>query len=405
MVPGVYASTPVLAAWIANNSEPHYRRATSVALGFMAANSVCSAVTFIIFRFNDFLYISGRHFEYMELPLKSRTKFQENNNYESHLVSVPLVSPFFPSILPLYLPFCSSTLGSSLLVIMGCLLNVAFLSWRNNVKKRPEVRQQLLEKYATGEKGDGGSLSAWTELGDRHPDFVYTLWILHWAWRPRQLKNVAAMIITYWCRLLYFFIGWLSERWYRDFPSNVTFLYTNIYNLPSFQASILAFIFSAVFAKTSLSATLKGQFSSSLSTRPSSALGLGITWKWTWSMCFFYYYMNRIVTIREQMTNTIFRFGSSPGKLASRCSGCVTLGIIRGLNGFRLFFKPHLDDVELFHACCVRHFFQDRANVSKVFVWQISNHLRMICRSRDGRCTRGKWMESVLLRSKPDILE
>jgi predicted MFS family arabinose efflux permease len=41
MVPGAYASAPVLAAWMANNSEPHYRRATSVAIGFIATNSVC----------------------------------------------------------------------------------------------------------------------------------------------------------------------------------------------------------------------------------------------------------------------------------------------------------------------------------------------------------------------------
>jgi hypothetical protein len=40
MVPGVYAPAPVLAAWVANNSEPYYRRATSVAIGFIAANSV-----------------------------------------------------------------------------------------------------------------------------------------------------------------------------------------------------------------------------------------------------------------------------------------------------------------------------------------------------------------------------
>ena len=41
MVPGAYASAPVLSAWMANNSEPHYRRATSVAIGFIATNSVC----------------------------------------------------------------------------------------------------------------------------------------------------------------------------------------------------------------------------------------------------------------------------------------------------------------------------------------------------------------------------
>ena len=59
---------------------------------------------------------------------------------------------------------------------------MAYLSWRNKVKKRPGVRTKLLQKYAalaaankeTDDGGDGG-LSAWIELGDRHPDFVYTL--------------------------------------------------------------------------------------------------------------------------------------------------------------------------------------------------------------------------------------
>ena len=62
------------------------------------------------------------------------------------------------------------------------------------MKKRPGVRAKLLEKYCqlcvpvTAEKKegdsegghgdddhDGGGLKAWIELGDRHPDFVYTL--------------------------------------------------------------------------------------------------------------------------------------------------------------------------------------------------------------------------------------
>ena len=57
---------------------------------------------------------------------------------------------------------------------------MAYLTWRNKVKKRPGV---LLRKYATTDKelenaGDAsasGRLSTWTELGDRHPDFVYTI--------------------------------------------------------------------------------------------------------------------------------------------------------------------------------------------------------------------------------------
>ena len=70
---------------------------------------------------------------------------------------------------------------SSVIVIVGTLINMAYLSWRNKVKKRPGVRTKLLQKYAVDEKenagadDDDGGLSTWIELGDRHPDFVYTL--------------------------------------------------------------------------------------------------------------------------------------------------------------------------------------------------------------------------------------
>ena len=37
---GIYSLLPISAAWLANNSEPHYRRATSLALSVMATNSV-----------------------------------------------------------------------------------------------------------------------------------------------------------------------------------------------------------------------------------------------------------------------------------------------------------------------------------------------------------------------------
>ena len=55
-------------------------------------------------------------------------------------------------------------------------MNRAYLSWRNNVKKRPGVRTKLLMNYVAADKGiaDGG-LGAWSELGDQHPDFVYTI--------------------------------------------------------------------------------------------------------------------------------------------------------------------------------------------------------------------------------------
>ena len=59
---------------------------------------------------------------------------------------------------------------------MGSFVNVAYLSWRNKVKKRPEERARLLGKYKGDDDDDvNGGLDAWMELGDRHPDFVYTL--------------------------------------------------------------------------------------------------------------------------------------------------------------------------------------------------------------------------------------
>ena len=69
-------------------------------------------------------------------------------------------------------------LSSSIIIIVGSLINMAYLSWRNKVKKRPGVRTKLLQKYAAldeKEIADDGGMSTWIELGDRHPDFVYTL--------------------------------------------------------------------------------------------------------------------------------------------------------------------------------------------------------------------------------------
>ena len=62
---------------------------------------------------------------------------------------------------------------SAIVLVIIALVNVAYLSWKNKVKKRPEERKKLLEKYMV--LGEDGNLKAWIELGDRHPDFVYTL--------------------------------------------------------------------------------------------------------------------------------------------------------------------------------------------------------------------------------------
>jgi len=131
MVSGVYAPAPVLAAWMANNSEPYYRRATSVAFGFIAANS-------------------GGILSIWSFPTNEGPKFRKTT---------------------------VMNLVFSILVIVISLVNVAYLSSRNKIKKRPENRAKLLVKYMVANKQgeDDGGLRAWTELGDRHPDFVYTL--------------------------------------------------------------------------------------------------------------------------------------------------------------------------------------------------------------------------------------
>jgi hypothetical protein len=66
---------------------------------------------------------------------------------------------------------------SAILVVVISLVNVAYLSLRNRVKKRPGERAKLLEKYMVANKQgeDEGKLRARIELGDRHPDFVYTV--------------------------------------------------------------------------------------------------------------------------------------------------------------------------------------------------------------------------------------
>ena len=69
---GVYSSGPVLGAWIANNSEPYYRRATAIALCFIASNIVCSPDKYF-FPLWPISFMTGRHFEYLELPKQRRT--------------------------------------------------------------------------------------------------------------------------------------------------------------------------------------------------------------------------------------------------------------------------------------------------------------------------------------------
>ena len=53
MVPGMFGIVPTLYAWLANNSEPYYRRAMSIAIGTVMANLV--RILFFFFRIRSSL--------------------------------------------------------------------------------------------------------------------------------------------------------------------------------------------------------------------------------------------------------------------------------------------------------------------------------------------------------------
>ncbi|TFK43324.1 MFS general substrate transporter [Crucibulum laeve] len=126
-VPGVYASAPTLSAWMANNSEPYYRRATSIALGFVATNA-------------------GGILSTWRFPTKEGPRFRNTTIMD---------------------------LTFSALVVVGSIVNALLLSHMNRSKKLR--RDTLLAPYTVDEKNPDGGVKAWMELGDRHPDFTYTL--------------------------------------------------------------------------------------------------------------------------------------------------------------------------------------------------------------------------------------
>ena len=71
MVPGIYGLSPVTCAWVANNSEPYYRRASSIAIGFMATNAVGYLISHI--RRSTFIYPNSNRVEFSvpgAFPLK-----------------------------------------------------------------------------------------------------------------------------------------------------------------------------------------------------------------------------------------------------------------------------------------------------------------------------------------------
>lgn len=125
-VPGVYAVAPVASAWMSNNSEPYYTRATSIAFGFIATNSGGITSTWMF-------------------PTKDGPKFTRTT----------IVDLVF-----------------SALVVVLAIVNGLYLRRQNRLKK--ERRAQILAPYLEDGKSEDGGERAWMELGDRHPDFTYT---------------------------------------------------------------------------------------------------------------------------------------------------------------------------------------------------------------------------------------
>ncbi|KAF9447485.1 MFS general substrate transporter [Macrolepiota fuliginosa MF-IS2] len=123
-VPGVYAVPPLVSAWMSNNSEPYFRRATSIALGFVATNA-------------------GGILSTWRFPTKEGPRFTKTTIMD---------------------------LTFSVLAIVFVFINVAVLHFKNQRKRK--LRTELLAPYADEKESDGG-LKAWMELGDKHPDFVY----------------------------------------------------------------------------------------------------------------------------------------------------------------------------------------------------------------------------------------
>ncbi|PAV20618.1 MFS general substrate transporter [Pyrrhoderma noxium] len=125
-VSGIYPLPPILSAWMANNSEPHYRRATSVAFGFVATNAGG--------------ILSTWSFPTSESPRYTKTTIMD-------------------------ISFC-------IIIIVFSTLNVLYLNYATHQKERN--RDEILAPYITSDKAveDGGE-AAWIDLGDRHPDFRY----------------------------------------------------------------------------------------------------------------------------------------------------------------------------------------------------------------------------------------
>ena len=168
VVPGVYSSAPVIAAWISNNSEPHYTRATSIAVGLGATNivSVFWHLQRLCVGYLRFCTTTGRNIEHLALSHSRGPKIPQNYDHEPRIVRDPSISRTYSVWLRIY---PNSQVG----IILLAVINAVYLNYQNKNKKAN--RAQILGRYDTSKHADGG-VWAWVDLGDRHPDFHYMLW-------------------------------------------------------------------------------------------------------------------------------------------------------------------------------------------------------------------------------------
>ena len=77
MVPGVYGVVPIASAWLANNSEPYYRRATSIAAAFIAVNSVGQFLSPQILDLNRIILAQGGILSTWRFPTREGPKYRK----------------------------------------------------------------------------------------------------------------------------------------------------------------------------------------------------------------------------------------------------------------------------------------------------------------------------------------
>ncbi|KNZ63760.1 hypothetical protein VP01_1104g4 [Puccinia sorghi] len=157
-ISGAYSTMPPLSAWLSNNSEGHYRRASSIAIGFVSSNLggilstwawFCFYFIFCYVHLTDCLILWSIAF-----PSKGKAAVSHWNARGPYLVSVLLSAG----------------------IVITVTSNLIWLKMANRWKV--VKREQLLKDYPNHDPlSHHENLSvrkqAWADLGDRHPDFRY----------------------------------------------------------------------------------------------------------------------------------------------------------------------------------------------------------------------------------------